>query len=102
MGKTIQVHPHLSLAEIDGYVKTSKSPVEARRWLIIRSAQAEPSTAEKLGSCFGLATGSIRNLIELYNRVGPSSLRKPSPRKQSHGYLSFEEEKNFILLGRSE
>lgn len=100
MGKVIMVKEHLSLSELDEFVKTSKTPIEVRRWLVIRQAQAIPSSAQEHAQRFGLSVHTVRDLIELYNKEGPYAIRKPTRRKQPHSYLSTEEEKNFIPLQR--
>ena len=98
MGKVIVVKAHLSVQEIDEFVKTSKKSSEVRRWLVIRHAQADPSSAQKIAERFGLSVHTVRDLIELYNKEGPYAIRKPPRRTPPTGNLSFEEEKKFISI----
>lgn len=98
MGRQLKVAAHLSCDEIDGYIRTSQSPIETRRWLVIRAAQASACSSPQLSQQFGLSAGTIRNLIRQYNRQGPSFLRAPRNFHDRRAYLSESEEKKFILV----
>ena len=102
MGKVIVVHPHLSLDEIDEFIRTSRHSSETRRWLIIRHAQADPSPSREWAKRFGVSISMVRKLIQLYNREGPYSIRKPRRPKAPNAYLSREEEKKFVSIRGSE
>lgn len=98
MGHKLTVKAHLSCGEIDEYIRTSRSPIETRRWLVIRAALSSPLTSTQLSQQFGLSAGSIRNLIGQYNRLGESFLRQGRNFHDRRAYLSKSEEKKFISI----
>ena len=98
MAHSLRVVAHLSLKELDAYIKQCKSALEIRRLLVIGYAQANASTSLAISCHTGFSAGRVRNLIHLYNKAGPPGLLDKKRKGSSSSHLSFEEEKKFISI----
>ncbi len=98
MPKTPRVVERQSLSELDALIKQSKSPLEVRRLLVVRYAQARPSGAKEMSQHTGFSPGRVKNLISRYHKAGPSSPLRKRRLTQARANLSHEEEKNFITI----
>jgi transposase len=96
MSNVMRVTPHLRLEEIDARLKTLHDFWRIRRWMSIRHAVGDPAPAKASALRLGLSVFTVRDLIEAYNRHGPTALETPGKGRRQHAYLSVDEERTFL------
>lgn len=95
---------HLSLEEVKKPMSTEPRPLYRQRWLIIYNALVEPGKAEDIARHCGVSKASVHAVISSYNRLGVAAVETPGKGGRRSGYLSGEEEREFLapFFGRAE
>jgi transposase len=96
MGKVIRVKSHLTVEEIDARLKYLHDFWRIRRWLVIRHALVDPAPAQEIALRLGLSVFTVRDLVEAYNRHGPTALETVGKGQRQHAYLSRHAEQAFL------
>jgi transposase len=86
---------HLSAYEVSDRLKGSVGR-ENRRWLVIWNALVDPRPAVEIACHVGVSVSTVHNVISRYNRYGPQAVEAAKDSKRRRGYLSREEEADFL------
>jgi len=96
MTRLTKIKKHLTLEEIDQKIKATAGFWRIRRWMIIRHAAVEPTTAEQIAKLCGVKKQTVSNLIAAYNKHGASAVETAGKGQRQKAYLSLNEEKEFL------
>ncbi len=96
MGKYIKVKEHLKEEEILDKIKNTVGFWRVRRWLIIRNASVEKTTAENISKRIGVGKQTVLNLINAYNKHGIKAVEVTGRGQRQRAYLTKEEEQEFL------
>ena len=96
MGKVTKASEHLTLEEIDEKIKSTVGFWRVKRWMVIRHALANPSTAKEIALNTGMAEQSVHNLIAAYNREGEKAVETKGKGQRQKANLTLEEEGEFL------
>ena len=95
-GKVTKASEHLTLEEIDEKIKSTVGFWRVKRWMVIRHALANPSTAKEIALNTGMAEQSVHNLIAAYNREGEKAVETKGKGQRQKANLTLEEEGEFL------
>ncbi len=96
MGKVTKALDHLTLEEIDERIKSVVGFWRVKRWLVIRHALVNPSTANEIALNTGMAEQSVHNLVAAYNKYGEKAVEAKGRGQRQNANLTLEEEIEFL------
>ena len=96
MGKVTKAVEHLTEEEIEEKIKTTVGFWRVKRWMVIRHALVNPSSAKEIALNTGMAEQSVHNLIAAYNREGEKAVETKGKGQRQKANLTIEEEKEFL------
>src|SRR5437660_8285910 len=103
MARITRAAAHLTREEVKNRMITDPRPLYRQRWLIIYNALVEPRKAEDIARHCGVSKASVHAVISSYNRLGVAAVETPGKGGRRSGYLSVEEEQEFLapFFGRA-
>jgi transposase len=96
MGKVTRAVEHLTEEEIEEKIRTTVGFWRVKRWMVIRHALVNPSSAKEIALNTGMAEQSVHNLIAAYNREGEKAVETKGKGQRQKANLTIEEEKEFL------
>jgi transposase len=96
MGKVTKAVEHLTEAEIEEKIKTTVGFWRVKRWMVIRHALVNPSSAKEIALNTGMAEQSVHNLVAAYNREGEKAVEAKGKGQRQKANLTIEEEMEFL------
>jgi transposase len=77
-------------------IKNATSFRRQQKWLIIYNALVDPREAVKIALHTGTTKRTVHQVISDYNRKGVGAIETPGKGGRRRGYMSLDEEKNFL------
>jgi len=96
MPRVSRVLPHLSVEEVQQKIKTAINFRRQQKWLIVYNALVDPREAAEIALHTGTTKRTVHQVISDYNRQGVEAIETPGKGGRRRGYMSLEEEKNFL------
>jgi len=96
MARVCTAATHLSVEEIEVRIKHAREAWRIRRWMVIRHALVDPQPAAVIAVHLGLAPQTVRNLLWVYNRRGPTGLDTVGKGQRQRAYLSLTQEQGLV------
>ena len=100
MARYTKIIPHLSEAELIQLQKKIKSSWRVQQIQVIINAQRKNQSAEKLAAYSSLSKHRITQLLRAYNKHGIKIFETKGQGGRKYGYLSLEQEKEFLASFR--
>ena len=98
MARITRAAAHLTREEVKTRMTTDPRPLYRQRWLIIYNALVEPRKAEDIARHCGVSKATVHAVIASYNRQGVAAVETAGKGGRRSGYLSLEEEKEFLAV----
>ena len=98
MARITRAAAHLTREEVKTRMTTDPRPLYRQRWLIIYNALVEPRKAEDIARHCGVSQATVHAVIASYNRQGVAAVETAGKGGRRSGYLSLEEEKEFLAV----
>ncbi len=96
MGRVSKATAHLTEEEIQRRIHSTVGFWKVQKWLVILNATVAPRPAREIALHTGLAEQTVRNLISVYNRIGPRAVEGKGKGGRRRSYMTWEEEKKFL------
>ena len=96
MPRVSRVLPHLSVEEVQQKIKTAINFRRQQKWFIVYNALVDPREAAQIALHTGTTERTVHQVISDYNRQGIEAIETPGKGGRRRGYMSLEEEKNFL------
>ena len=98
MARITRAAAHLTREEVKTRMTTDPRSLYRQRWLIIYNALVEPRKAEDIARHCGVSKATVHAVIASYNRQGVAAVETAGKGGRRSGYLSLEEEKEFLAV----
>jgi transposase len=96
MARITRAAAHLTREEVKTRMTTDPCPLYRQRWLIIYNALVEPRKAEDIARHCGVSKATVHAVMASYNRQGVAAVETVGKGGRRSGYLSLEEEHQFL------